>query len=84
MGKHRRVSTIARRAGGAVDPPGFHDDSDSHRPDGLVNRHGNLFRQPFLHLQSTAERFRNPSELGQAEDEFVGNIADRDLASRQI
>lgn len=42
----------------------------------LLDRHGNLLRQPLLQLQPPREHLRDPRELGEAEDLAVGNVAD--------
>ena len=61
----------------------FHYNSDTAGLNCFLYSDGNLLREAFLHLQSSAKRFRDTCELREAKDQLVWNIGNRDLATRR-
>ena len=61
----------------------FHYYSDTAGLNCFLYSDGNLLREAFLHLQSSAKRFRDTCELREAKDQLVWNIGNRDLATRR-
>lgn len=70
---------MLRAKGKGRDARCLHDDSNAHGPDGLVNGHGDLFREAFLDLEPAGEGLCYPRELREAEDELVWDVPDGDL-----
>jgi hypothetical protein len=62
-----------------ADIRGLHDYGDAARLDCLVNRERDLFGQSLLDLETAGERFRDPRELREAEDQLVGDVGNGDL-----
>ena len=61
----------------------FHYNSDTAGLNCFLYSDGNLLREAFLHLQSSAKRFRDTCELREAKDQLVWNVGNRDLATRR-
>ena len=61
----------------------FHYDRDAPGFYGFLYGNGDLLCEPFLDLQSSAERLRNARKLREAKHELIWNIRDRNLYSRR-
>jgi hypothetical protein len=57
----------------------LHDYSHALRFQNLGNSQGDLFRQPFLHLQPSTEHLRQPCEFAQPQHPPVWDVADMHL-----
>lgn len=64
--------------------PGFNNNSNTLRIEDALNSRGNLFRQPFLHLQPPRVHFRNPCQLTQSQDILIWDVADVNLNAKRL
>jgi hypothetical protein len=62
--------------------PTFHDNRYAQWLDRVDNGVGDLSGETFLHLQPARVDFGNASELGQADDLSIGNVANMDDAAK--
>ena len=56
----------------------LHDDGNPSRLDGLLDRERDLLRQSLLDLQSSRESLCDSGELGDTENELVGDVGNVD------
>lgn len=61
------------------DARGFHDDGHAPGLDGLLDGDGDLLGEALLNLEPAREGLCDASELGETENQLVGDVSDVDL-----
>ena len=82
-GRHRCRVLLLDAAHHHAQVPRFHHHADAQRLGGFLNRLGNLYRQPLLHLQAPREDFHQPRHFAQADHLALRNVRDVYLAEER-
>lgn len=62
---------------------GFHDHCDTPRLDSFLDSYSNLLGEALLDLQAAAECLSDPCKLGQAENELIWDVGNRNLTQHE-